>query len=152
MDQFDPRFYSNLPDGSIVENDVLRVAQELQRRYGDKVKIMYLPPEAGPGIAEEPYIICEWVEDHQSYEKIFGVWALDDRVLKKLEQLDSLSRSAADMLAQLEKDENAAKDAANAAHKDWRDNEAKPLIAAAFKSDKSFTFKNEDGKIVKLHG
>ncbi len=152
MDQFDPRFYSNLPDGSVVENDVLRVAKKIQERYGDKVRIMYLPPTTGPGIHDAPYVICEWVEDHQAYEKIFDVWELDDRVLAKLEQMDQLSRSAAEILRDLEKAENAAKDDANRKYRDWADNEAKPLIAAAFKKDKTFTFKNDDGKLIKLHG
>ena len=150
--KFDPRFFSNLPDGSIVENDVLRVADKIYDLYGDKVKIMYLPPEAGAGIDDPPYIICEWVENTKSYEKIFDVWTLDDRVLWKLRDLDTLGKNAAELLQKLEKEESRIRDEANAKHKDWRENEAKPLIAAAFKNDKSFTFKNDDGKIVKLHG
>jgi hypothetical protein len=152
MPDIRPSDFVRLPDGTLVENDVLRIAERIDERYGDKVIIRYIPPENGPGIKDPPYIICEWVECLGSYQKIFDVWVLDERVLTTLEEMDQIGKKSADILRELEAKEKKIKEDADKKYRDWADNEAKPLIAAAFKNDKAFTFKTEDGKIVKLHG
>lgn len=151
MTPFDPKHYTKLMNGNYVENDLLGITNKIYDEFGDRVKIMYLD-RPGDGIADEPWIICEWVEQTQSWEKIFGVWQMDDRVIHRLRELDMQGKKAAEVLRQIEEAEKKFYGKSKEEYDQWRKEEAIPLIAAAFRSDKSFTFKNDDGKIVKLHG
>lgn len=147
----DPRHYTKLMNGNYVEKKLYATVDRIYDEFGDKVKIMYLD-QPGEGLAEEPWIICEWVQQTQSWEKIFGAWEMDDRVLWKLRELDMQGKKAADVIKKIEAAEKEFYGKSQQEYDEWRKNEAVPLIAAAFKSDKTFTFKNEDGKTVKLHG
>lgn len=152
MSTFDPRHFTKLMNGNYVEKSLLGTVERIYDEFGDKVKVMYLE-QPGEGIAEEPWIICEWVEATQSWEKIFGAWEMDDRVLHRLRELDMMGKKAADVIKKIEEAEAKFYGQDREKYDEWRKEEAIPLIAAAFKSDKAYTFKNpETGKIVKLHG
>ena len=151
MEDLDPRYYTKLMNGNYVEKSLLGTVEQIQHEFGDRVRVMYL--EQGGGIDDPPWIICEWVEQTQSWEKIFGAWEMDDRVLVTLRRLDQQGKDAAEALRQLEEAEAVMRELPRKQYDEWREGFAKPLIAAAFKSDKTFTFKHPDtGKIVKLHG
>lgn len=147
----DPRHYTKLMNGNYVEKSLLGTVERIYDEFGDKVKIMYLD-QPGEGLAEEPWIICEWVEATQNWEKIFGAWEMDDRVLYRLRELDMLGKNAAELIKKIEAAEKEFYGKPRKEYDEWRKNEAIPMIAAAFKSDKTFTFRNENGDLVKLHG
>ena len=151
METPDPRFFTKLMNGNYVEKSLLGTVERIRDEFGDKVKVMYLDQPSG-ALLEEPWIICEWVEATQTWEKIFGVMEMDDRVLEKLRELDNYGKKAAEVLARIEAAEEEFRNRPKKEYDEWRKNEAQALIAAAFRSDKTFTFKNDDGEIVKLHG
>lgn len=154
MTEFDPRHYTKLMNGNWVQNDLLGIINQIDHEFGDRVKVMYLERSGtGPeALSEEPWIICEWVEQTQTWEKIFGAMEMNQMVLHRLREMDMQGKKAAEVLARLEAKERSMRAEPREKYDEWRRGEAVPLIAAAFKSDKTFTFKNEDGKIVKLHG
>lgn len=151
MSKFDPRHYTKLMNGNLVQNDLLGITDQIEAEFGDRVKVMYLE-QPGEGVAEEPWIICEWVEQTQSWEKIFGVWEMDQRVLDTLRDLDNQGKKAAEVLEKLEKQEADMRAKGQEEYNTWRKEEAIPLIKAAFRTDKTFRFYNENGDLVTLHG
>lgn len=150
METFDPQHFTKLMNGNIVANDLLGIVQQIDAEFGDKVRVMYLD---SPGtFAEEPWIICEWVEQTQSWEKIFGVWEMDQRVLEVLRKLDMQGKKAAEVLQKMEEAEKKFYGKSKEEYDTWRREEAIPMIKAAFRTDKTFRFYNENGELVTLHG
>lgn len=91
-----------LNESTFVEQDVLRVVEEI-RRMDPNLKVQFLNEAASVGDA--PYRIIERCKDGE-WRVIFSVWELDDRVLDRLRAADS---HHADVLAALDLNNNAVR-------------------------------------------
>lgn len=129
-----------------VEGDVLQIAQELQERYDGRVKLQYLNPQHPDAKHDDaPWRIVECRPDGRE-DVVFSVHVLDGRVLRKLEEIDAQKNEA--YLDRVAKHELAAKKvkeqekAALAA-------ENREFIESMVTKDKTTTFKNSKGELMK---
>lgn len=141
--------FITLPDGSLVEHDVYDIVKTIKERYGDRVKVQYLDPAQIAGISDAPYRILEYVQATAQYEVLFSVWTLDQRVLHQLELMDTHKNLS--ILAEMDREyerelQRQQKEA------DEQFEEARELTTAAFRTDKTFTFKDDQGRKIKLTG
>lgn len=136
-------------DGTLVHEDVYRVAREIELRYNGQVKVQYLNPDALIELGDYPYRIVEKMPDG-GYKLIFGVWQLDNTVLDRLEMLDNWrgGKFLDELVAKEEKDKKHRR----GAYQDWSQNQAQPLVASILGSRKStYKWKTEEGKWVKVY-
>lgn len=145
--------FVTLPDGSLIERDVLGIVQSISERYGQRVRIQYLDPNQIAGISDAPYRILEYVQETDTvpahYEVLFSVWQLDQRVLDQLALMDTHKNFSilAEMDKEYEREQRRIQKEA-----DDQFEEALELSKAAFRTDKTFTFKDDQGNLVKLTG
>lgn len=131
--------------GTLVHEDVLRVVQEIERRYGDQVVVQYLNPDSRQPveITDAPYRILEKRRDG-GYSVICKVWELDNRVLQALEAADNLFREVS-LIEEIEKAERKEREDRQKAERDWSENFAQPVLQSYLKADKTrYTYTDEE--------
>lgn len=131
-----------------IEDHVASVVYELQERFPE-LKLQYLEPDPRTPIAlrDPPYVIVENCAD--GVERVVKrVWQLDSRLIDELYAMRDLT------VAQLEakfQQEQAKARAAQKAEADLEREKAKDIAEHVFKSPKtSYTFKNDEGKLIKV--
>lgn len=85
-EQFDRNNLVRLDDGSLVERDVLHIAERISE-YDPNLKLQYL--ESAARIGDAPYRVVELCKDGQ-WRPLFSVWELDQRVLDRIHLGDML--------------------------------------------------------------
>lgn len=90
-----------LSDGSLVEQDVLRIVEKITE-YDPNLKLKYMPPGMA-SLNEAPYALFEACRD--GIERlVFTIWTLDDSILERIYLADNTHRNV-----QAEVDKNNAK-------------------------------------------
>jgi len=108
----DPNVAQRLVDlggGVLVEQDVLNVVEKI-RAYDPNLEVQFLDPGRFSDITDAPYRVMELCADG-AWRVVMTIWELDERVLERLAALDTQKN---DILAGLDKANNAAKERRNA--------------------------------------
>lgn len=129
-----------------IEGDVLRIGEEIYRRYEGRVKLQFLNPRHEDVKKGDPlWRIVECRPDGQE-DVVFSTHELDDRVLHRLAQIDAAKNEAfIDRVARKELALKQAKDKARAELKA----ENREFLTTVLKQDKTFTFRNHEDDLVK---
>jgi hypothetical protein len=134
-----------MADGTVVESDVLRIAEKIQE-YDENLILKYCAqPDS---LTDAPYRLVEICRDGLE-RTVFDIWELDDRVLERLYAADTKHR---DIQAMIEGENEKARKDQNRRYQELKD-ETDNIIGAVLKSDKqSYTFDNPiTGNRVKVH-
>lgn len=82
-----------MADGSLVESDVLRIAEKIAE-YDDNLRLKYCPPSVAD-MTDAPYALFERCRD--GIERlVFYIWELDDRILERIYLADNAHRNVMD--------------------------------------------------------
>ena len=134
-------------DGNIIERDTLYIAERLIE-INPNLVILATDPQRTDSLGEEPWLICETCPDGR-VRKIFGCWQLDESVITRVQLADTYGR---DILGDLEKQEQKAKEAKEKAFKE-RVEQANEIAYKILQTNKSkYTFTDPfNGDTVIVH-
>ena len=133
-------------DGNIVERDAHNIAVKI-KEYDEDLELICLDPDS-PDItfASAPFLVIKRTADG-SYERVLEAWQLDDRIIERIWAADSQKNNVLDTLVKMEEKQRKEREDANKQQM-FENHE---LFAAAMQNPKSsFTFKNDEGDMVKI--
>ncbi len=133
-----------MADGSLVESDVLRIAEKIAE-YDDNLRLKYCPPSVA-SMTDAPYALFELCRD--GIERlVFYIWELDERVLERIYLADNAHRN---VVAAVEKNNEKVKNDIQRRYEEKlaADND---IITSYLNSPKGrWSFKQPDGTKVTL--
>lgn len=144
--QQDERAFVRLEDGTIMERDVLRIAERITE-YDPNLVIQYLDPARGGDLTDAPYRIAERCPDGM-VRTVFSVWTLDESVLERIYNADTQRHSIQQIL---DVKNQAARDNRERRYKEQQE-EVRDIISHVFNSPKgTYTFREPThNKLVKI--
>ena len=136
--------YTNV-DGNMVENDTLAIAERI-KAYDENLVILCINPSSSD-INEAPFVVCERRPDG-TLNRIFEAWKLDESVLERIALADG---HKFDLTTRFETIANMQKKLSDDRYKDTAGEAAEVLEAAVRNRTSSFTFKNRQDDLIRIH-
>lgn len=128
--------------GDIVQDDVLGIVREINRRYPE-LTVQYLDPDRVESLTDKPWRIIEERSDGKGYAVVLEVNSLDQRVLDMLDQMDQQKH---DVVLDMETRNSHVKQMREKYWNEVRD-ENKDIMVSAYKSPKG-TYKLPNGLVL----
>jgi len=133
-----------ISSGVYVENDVLGVVEEIQRRF-PTLDVQFLDPRRFPELTDAPYRIIEHCPD--GFDRIlFSTWQLDNRVIDRIYAADT---SRGNILDRIDQNNTRVREGEQRRFQERLD-EAADLAAHVLKAGTTYSFKNTDGELIVL--
>lgn len=137
-----------LAPGVYIEDDVLGVVERIQE-YDENLRVQFLDPSQSESLTDPPYRVMEMCPDGIP-RMVFGVWELDERVLRRLYEADTRKQ---DIMRRLDTVNGAAREEQKRRFREEVLAEAHDLTVSVIESNKTeYTIpaKNPD-EVVVIH-